>query len=440
MSIQPTLIITWVAIMLASSRQVPPPDPALQAQARIPAVEGVVTDPSGRPVAGAAVNYVHLETGLRGGTRTNAAGEFRYRFRIRGSPSSGWRLANTGPHRFEVKAAGFTTWTSDVISLVPGQTHRMDVTLQPEGVGDATDKPTPDEYRARAMASVLETLQLRGVATDDVSVEALGEVELKPAHGELHRLPSSGVTGSSLPDAFANVVSRRAGRFEQTVLVAFAGGVAAPELSYNGSPGFLPLEEDEWRRMTAALEPFYTAAVEAGRGPGRFDAFLPDDMRSVLRHDAPKMRLFLPPDGIDALGQDDLRRFVALVFDVAVLSRWMELEGLTIDRAAMPRLNDPGSDLEGYLSRLDGAAGGMRGRLSQLGAFDPPHFARTAPYMRRVLGEGLLVREDPARDGIDHLGDGVPMYTVPLGGWSSAFYPHFAIVNGRLTLVAIDLP
>ena len=61
--------------------------------------------------------------------------------------------------------------------------------------------------------------------------------------------------------------------------------------------------------------------------------------------------------------------------------------------------------------------------------------AAAAGYVRRMLGEGLMVREDPARDGITNVPGGARLYTIDLGG----IFPHVALVDGRLLIVAVDM-
>ena len=72
--------------------------------------------------------------------------------------------------------------------------------------------------------------------------------------------------------------------------------------------------------------------------------------------------------------------------------------------------------------------------LREAGVMSPGRMASSRAYVRRMLGEGYLVREDPDRDGIRKLPRGARMYTVMLG----APLPHVIIDRGRLRIVAVD--
>jgi hypothetical protein len=423
-----TLAAPLVAAALASVQALAAPVEPAQVLTRIPAVQGRVTDPAGQPIAGAAVNYVFLEKNLRGGTVTNAAGEFEHRFPV-----------YNGLHRFEVSAKGYRSWTSAVVKVEAGRTLRMDVTLQPLDAGPPV-RLTPAEYRTRAVESAVETLRLRYVSTSNVRIDVIADPDLAPDHAGLHRRLGGSGGSAQVPDALVRVAIWRGGRFDQTATVVFRGTAATTELSYNGSPGFLPLEEGEWRQVAVALEPFYAAAVDAGRGWQRFVPFLPDDMRAMLRHNAAKMRLFLPIEAIDALSQDDLRRFVALMLDVVMLQRWSMVEGLEGIDDELRATGDGRTDPKAFIDRVESAAARIRGRLESLGAFDEEHAARVSGFLRRMAGEGLVAREAPQRDRITIVPRGVGMYSAPLGGWTAAPFPHFILIDARPLMVAIDLP
>jgi len=75
-----------------------------------------------------------------------------------------------------------------------------------------------------------------------------------------------------------------------------------------------------------------------------------------------------------------------------------------------------------------------RKKLSKAGALTPERLAVGTDYIRRMLGEGYLVREDPARDGI-RLAGANRMYAAAFGG----IFPHIVIENGAIRIVAFDL-
>jgi hypothetical protein len=127
------------------------------------------------------------------------------------------------------------------------------------------------------------------------------------------------------------------------------------------------------------------------------------------------------------------------MLDMSALNQWMELEGF--DRQAdLPRQISPDKDPRAFIKTLGSALAARRRMLKDIGAFEPRHLEMCAPFVRRLLGEGLVAREDPARDRITHLPEGSRMYAAPLGGFSAALFPHFVLVNGQLRIVAFDLP
>lgn len=427
----------WLLPVQAASQQAPPPPPELIAQQRIPLLIGTVTDPAGQPIARAAVNYRDLTRDLVGGTMTDPSGRYEIRGSIQGAITAR-RLYRTGPHRIEVRAPGFRSWLSPVVVLVAGETQQLDITLQPDSAPFA---PLPAEsIRTLAVASATQAFQLSRKRTDDVRVELVGNPVLLPDHRSLHARRSPTSSSRTPPDAIVPAVVRAGGVFRESVLVVFRGEQGATEFSYNGSPGFLPLEEQEWREVSAALDKFYETAVDVTRGPERFNPYLPKDMRMVLGSPAPGRRLLLPPQSIQRdLSNDDLRRYAALMLDMASLNQWMEFEG--IDRTAdLPKHVSPASNPHEFIRALAPVLGARRRMLKELGAFEARHLEASTPFLRRMLGEGLVAREDPRRDRITHLPAGARMYAAPLGGFTAALFPHFILVNGRMLIVAFDLP
>jgi len=432
------LVAGGVAGAHGTSQRLPPPPPELVAAARIPLLTGTVTDPAGRPIAGAAVNYRDLVRDLEGGTMTGPSGRYEKRASIQGGPDpSSRRIFGDGPHRIEVHAKGFRSWTSPVIVLVAGETRELDIRLQPNS---APAVPlSREKIRNHAVSSVLEAYKLAGRAANDLRVELLGDPVLLPDHRSLHRRTLRVTASRTSPDAIAAAAIRTGETFRESVLIVFRGEQGATTFSYNGSPGFLPIGEDEWRDASAALESFYATAVDVARGPERFYPYLAGDMRQVLRSSAPKRRLFLPLDAIDTeLTQDELRRYAALIMDMASLNPWMELEGLD-RRTDLPRIS-PASDPRGFLRALFATLEARRRTLKQLGAFESRHVELCAPFVRRLLGEGLVAKEDPRRDGMTHVPPTSSMYAAPIGGVPAALSPHFVLVNGQVRIVGFDMP
>ena len=86
------------------------------------------------------------------------------------------------------------------------------------------------------------------------------------------------------------------------------------------------------------------------------------------------------------------------------------------------------------IATLEAATAEMRLTLDAAHILTVEGVASAQMYVRRMLGEGYMVREDPARDGIRNLPRNGRMFTVMLGGP----LPHVVLDKGRLTVVAVD--
>jgi hypothetical protein len=156
-------------------------------------------------------------------------------------------------------------------------------------------------------------------------------------------------------------------------------------------------------------------------------------MRAMFNLKAEKNRLFLTPEAISMLSNEQLRRFMALTLDALALGAWMNLNGI---EAANPwRPGDVRQDPARVIKSLEQLCNDERNKLKNGGALSPDRLAANRAYIRRALGEGYLVREDPARDGI-RLSGRNRMYAAALGG----LYPHIVLQKGSVRIVAVDLP
>jgi hypothetical protein len=245
---------------------------------------------------------------------------------------------------------------------------------------------------------------------------------------------AAGVDSRSLPDAFVLAATYVDGQFKEPALVTFRDGRPDVRFSYSRSPGFLPLGEQEWKDMASAVGTLYAVAADVSRGPERFDAFLLQDMRRMLDLRAEKNRLFLTQEAVRSLSNDQLRRFVALTFDAAALSAWLGLHKLPAPRATWNGADIRRDPLK-VIASLEAEVQEARRTLTAAGALSAERIAGSQMYVRRLLGEGTLVREDPGRDGISNLPGGARMYTVLLGGP----LPHVVLDRGTLRIVAVDL-
>ena len=273
--------------------QMPRPSDELVALSRIPLLEIRVTDAAGQPVKPRVyVNWRGLPDGLSGGGATDATGRFFLTARLQGSVTTGWRVTPTGPHRLEIGADGFTAQVIESVDLRAGQTTQIAVTLQPR-VGRGFLEP--DVYKRRAAELVLSRTTSTA-RNGQGQVRVIGEPVLLP---EDVRHPA--LEPRNFPDAYVLTSIYVNGKFREPAMVWFAGGIADMRFSYTGGD-FPPLEEQEWRDVSAMLDGFYGMAVDVTRGPERFDEYLPEDMRQMLDLPAEKNRMWLRPESrTDAL-------------------------------------------------------------------------------------------------------------------------------------------
>ena len=419
-----SLALPIVAQQSGTDAKMPPPSPEVAAASRIPLVTVRVTGPDGQPLGQpVSVNWRSLTTGLSGGGATTPDGQFTLTPRLQGSVATGWQITPVGPHRLEIARSGFKSHVIESLDLQAGTTQRISVTLEPRGPRVLLE---PDVYVRRAAEFVLKSMSGERDATGQVKV--IGGAALLPDVARALNLEPA-----RCPDAYVLTTIYVDGKFQQPVMVWFADGRPDLRPSYPRPDSFMPLEEREWAQMAAALDPFYAAAADVRQGAERFDSYLPDNMRQMLDLRGEKNRMFLTPEAVQSLSNDQLRRFVALTFDYMTLAAWLLVHDLQPPATGF-RPVDVRRDPVAAIATLEAATSDMRRTLEAAGALSAERVAATQMYVRRMLGEGYMVREDPDRDGVRNLRRGARMYTVMLG----APLPHFIVDKGKLRIVAVD--
>ena len=403
--------------------QMPPVSDELRALSRIPLLEILVTDAAGQPIKPrVSVNWRGLPKGLSGGGSTDATGRYLLTARLQGSVSTGWRVTPTGPHRIEVVADGHKTYVIESVDLQAGRTARFAVKLELRAGRTVLE---PDVYKRRAAELVLS--RTTGTRNAQGQVRVIGEPVMLP-----DPLMQSALEPRNFPEAYVLTAIYVNGKFREPAMVWFADDMPDMRFSYTGG-SFLPLEEQEWRDVSAMLDGFYATAVDVSRGPERFDEYLPENMRQMLDLPAEKNRMWVSPDAVTTLSNDQLRRFVASAFDHWILTAWAALNRLPWPANPM-RPADIRRDPIAVTASLETANAEMRRVLREAGVLTLERVVPAQMYVRRMLGEGYMVREDPDRDGIRRLPRGARMYTVMLG----APLPHVIIERGKLRIVAVD--
>src|ERR1700719_4107032 len=87
-----------------------------QSQANTGTIEGIVNDPSGRPIAGAQVTVTNLGTNFTRVLTTDGEGRFR------------GLLLPLGPYKVTVKAPNFGTLVREGLDLAVGQSISLTLT------------------------------------------------------------------------------------------------------------------------------------------------------------------------------------------------------------------------------------------------------------------------------------------------------------------------
>jgi hypothetical protein len=140
----------FVLVLIASAQ------PALWAQSLRGSIGGLVSDSSGRPVAGAAVQLSELATGRHRQTISDTAGGFTI------------TLLPPGAYRLEVSSDGFRTYVRD-IELEVNQEIRVAVDIQP-GVRTNQVQVTASREVLRtespALGAVVDNMQVTGLPLD----------------------------------------------------------------------------------------------------------------------------------------------------------------------------------------------------------------------------------------------------------------------------------
>ena len=102
----------------------------LSAQSTTSQIAGLVTDPSGASIAAAQVTVTNVQTGLARSVESNALGYFTV------------AALQPGEYTITCKKEGFRTLTRSGVTLLLGQTARLDLPLE---VGDLTQSVVVQE-------------------------------------------------------------------------------------------------------------------------------------------------------------------------------------------------------------------------------------------------------------------------------------------------------
>ena len=210
-------------------------------------------------------------------------------------------------------------------------------------------------------------------------------------------------------------------------MVTFAGNRL---VSTQFSPHKYPFSEGnmdrtELQQVANELESFFEAAVDVSRGSERFYPYLPDDIRSMLKHPDRKFRMYTPPGAVDPswreklaqdavsrsakpaplegldgwnekLSDEELRRLVASQLDAIVQQTFLIIGGYEKGFTALGNRLRPQalvSNPREFIKLLEESIAQNRSLLQKAEFLSPDHLKVASRYMRRLIGQGFVVKE-----------------------------------------------
>jgi len=206
----------------------------------------------------------------------------------------------------------------------------------------------------------------------------------------------------------------------------------------------LPLREQEQLQVKDGLSSFYEASIDVSPGHTRFYPFLPDDMhRYRARKDSPgtdpPFWQMIPAVIAEVLSDDEIRLSLGLLLDFLVHRMWLGFEELRVPRFdEIPDMSGvrTAEDFRKWLQELESFVAEIRENLRESGAVTPEHLSTCSAYIRRLLGEGVVVKESNATHQLEGLPEQAELYLLGLGPGT---YLHFARINQQLRLVSLTV-
>ena len=235
------------------------------------------------------------------------------------------------------------------------------------------------------------------------------------------------------------------------------------------------LDRTELQQVANELDSFFTAAVDVSRGSDRFYPYLPDDIRSMLKHPDRKFRMYMPPGAVDPswreklaqdavsrsakpaplegldgwnekLSDDELRHLVALQLDVVVQQTFLLFRGYKKEAMAQAIRQRPQalvSNPREFIKLLEKSIAQNRSLLQKAKFLSPDHLKVASRYMRRVIGQGFVVKEvskpDPCPCFMSSPADAA-LYVTSFGSPSGGLALHFTRLGGSLRIVCAAIP
>jgi hypothetical protein len=321
----------------------------------------------------------------------------------------------------------------------------------------------PESYAAAALELVKKQLSV-----DGLNLEIVGEPVLKT--------DVSGLIAAA-PDAIVLVNLNSGATVKGQALVIFSSNRPATTLFSPPKGGFSvgTLDQTELQQVANELDSFFTAAVDVSRGSDRFYPYLPDDIRSMLKHPDRKLRMYIPPGAVDPswreklaqdavsrsakpaplegldgwnekLSDDELHHLVALHLDVVVQQTFLLLRGYEKEVMAQANRQRPEalvSNPRKFIKLLEESIAHNKSLLQKSEFLSPDHLKVSSRYMRRVIGQGFLIKEvskpDPCPCFMSPPADAA-LYVTSFGSPSGGLTLHFTRLGGSLRIVCAAIP
>lgn len=160
-------------------------------------IKGIVTDENGAKIAGAQV-VLNSSSGVHSNTSTDRSGSFEY------------NSLRSGTYLIEVKADGFSTFTSEEITFVRGENRELTVQLRVAAINaSVVVTATGTVQRADEVSKVVSTL-------DSQEIEAKHELSLSEA---LRGIPGVRVQQQGSPGSLTTLRLRGQRNFDTALLL-----------------------------------------------------------------------------------------------------------------------------------------------------------------------------------------------------------------------------
>jgi hypothetical protein len=296
-------------------------------------------------------------------------------------------------------------------------------------------------------------------SVDGLQLEIVGKPALKP----------DAFRWKIAPDAIVLVNLNSGAMVQDQALVMFSNNRPAGTLFSHRKASFSEgkLDRTELQQVEKELISFFAAAMDVSRGSERFYPYLPDDIRSMLKHPDRKFRLYMPPGAVDPswreklaqnrvsthpldglngwnekLSDDELRHFVALQLDAVVQESVLLFRGF--EKEAIAQANrwssqELVSNPRELIKSIEKSVVQNKSLLEEAGILSPEHLRVASSYMKLMVSQGFVIKEVPTPDPCPCFLSSPAAATLYVTSFTSLTL-HFTRMGGTLRIVCAALP